>query len=85
MLESSLHGGHRTQDMTMTDDGPRQSTIDWPLPKFHFDIHWGSIQMRFQEVSGLDVESQPIEDRAGNEAAVESLVVAHEGLTLENP
>ena len=38
----------------------------WPLPKFHFEVKWDGEVMSFQEVSGLDVEAQPIEYRAGD-------------------
>lgn len=38
----------------------------WPLPKFHFMVHFGTITASFQEVSGLDIESQVIEYRAEN-------------------
>lgn len=38
----------------------------WPLPKFHFEVNWDGEVMSFQEVSGLDVEAQPIEYRAGD-------------------
>ena len=50
----------------MADDGSRQSTTVWPLPKFHFEVKWGSTVMSFQEVSGLDAETQVIEYRAGS-------------------
>ena len=50
----------------MADDGSRQSTTVWPLPKFHFEVKWGSTVMSFQEVSGPDVETQVIEYRAGS-------------------
>lgn len=50
----------------MADDGSAQSTSVWPLPKFHFQVKWDDQELAFQEVSGLDVESQPIEYRAGN-------------------
>ena len=50
----------------MADDGSEQSTTDWPLPKFRFEVKWDSDVMSFQEVSGLDVEAQPIEYRAGD-------------------
>lgn len=50
----------------MPDDGSKQSTSEWPLPKFYFELKWGSTVVRFQEVSGLDTEAQPIEYRAGN-------------------
>ena len=50
----------------MADDGSKQSTTVWPMPKFHFQVKWGEKEMSFQEVSGLDIEAQPIEYRAGN-------------------
>lgn len=50
----------------MADDGSTQSTSEWPIPKFRFEVKWDSEVMAFQEVSGLDVEAQPIEYRAGN-------------------
>ncbi len=50
----------------MADDGSAQSTSVWPLPKFHFQVKWDSEELSFQEVSGLDIESQPIEYRHGN-------------------
>jgi phage tail-like protein len=50
----------------MADDGSAQSTSVWPIPKFHFEVKWDSEVMSFQEVSGLDVEAQPIEYRTGD-------------------
>ncbi|MBA6293748.1 phage tail protein [Colwellia sp. MB3u-70] len=50
----------------MADDGSAQSTTVWPMPKFHFQVKWDSEVMSFQEVSGLDLESQIIEYRAGD-------------------
>jgi phage tail-like protein len=50
----------------MADDGSAQSTSVWPLPKFHFQVKWDSEVMSFQEVSGLDIEAQPIEYRSGD-------------------
>ncbi len=50
----------------MADDGSAQSTTVWPMPKFHFQVKWDSEVMSFQEVSGLDIESQPIEYRHGD-------------------
>ena len=49
----------------MADDGSAQSTV-WPMPKFYFEVKWDSDVMSFQEVSGLDVEVQPIEYRHGD-------------------
>lgn len=39
---------------------------DYPLPKFHFQVEWGGTRIGFTEVSGLDVETEVIEYRAGN-------------------
>ncbi len=50
----------------MADDGSAQSTSIWPIPKFHFEVKWDSEVMSFQEVSGLDIESQTIEYRSGD-------------------
>jgi phage tail-like protein len=47
-------------------DGSKQTVDIWPMPKFRFDVKWGDAKMSFQEVSGLDVEAQPIEYRHGN-------------------
>jgi phage tail-like protein len=50
----------------MADDGSAQSKTVWPLPKFYFQVKWGDQEMSFQEVSGLDMEAQPIEYRHGD-------------------
>ena len=50
----------------MTDDGSAQSTKAWPLSRFHFEVKWDGRVMNFEEVSGLDVEAQPIEYRHGD-------------------
>ncbi|TCP40178.1 phage tail protein [Rhodovulum marinum] len=50
----------------MADDGSAQSQTVWPLPKFYFQVKWDDTELAFQEVSGLDIESEPIEYRAGN-------------------
>ena len=52
-----------------TNDGSKQS-IPWPLPKFKFSVSWGEQEnIRFQEVSGLETESQIIEYRGTNSKA----------------
>src|SRR5688572_30782318 len=53
----------------MAEDGSKQSESVWPLPKFRFEVRFGHVAVAFQEVSGLDVESQPIEYRGGSGAA----------------
>lgn len=50
----------------MPDDGSAQSGSVWPLPKFRLGVKWGDAVMSFQEVPGLDVESQPFECRHGD-------------------
>ena len=57
----------------MADDGSAQSTTDWPIPKFRFEVKWDSNVMSFQEVSGLDVEAQPIEYRHGDSPTFSSI------------
>jgi phage tail-like protein len=38
----------------------------WPLPKFHFSVTIDGKEYPFQEVSGLETETQVIEYRHGN-------------------
>jgi phage tail-like protein len=38
---------------------------EYPLSKFHFQVDWGGTKLGFSEVSGLSVETQPIEYRDG--------------------
>lgn len=45
--------------------GESQDT-NWPLPKFYFQVKWDSNVMQFQEVSGLDVQSEEIKYRHGD-------------------
>ena len=47
--------------------GETQDT-NWPLPKFYFSVDITDVgtNLPFQEVSGLEVETQAIEYRAGN-------------------
>jgi phage tail-like protein len=48
------------------ENGATQSAANWPLPKFHFSVKWGDQTMSFQEVSGLDIQSEEIKYRAGD-------------------
>lgn len=50
----------------MADDGSAQSTNVWPLPKFHFQVKWDANVMSFQEVTGLDMQSEEIKYRHGD-------------------
>jgi phage tail-like protein len=47
----------------MADDGSAQSASVWPIAKFYFSVKIGNLVSSFQEVSGLDVETQVIEYR----------------------
>ncbi len=50
----------------MAGDGYTPYGTVWTIPKFRFEVKWDSAVMSFQEVSGLDVEAQPIEYRHGD-------------------
>ncbi len=50
----------------MADDGASQSASVWPMPKFYFRVKWDSEEMSFQEISGLDIQSEEIKYRAGD-------------------
>jgi phage tail-like protein len=38
----------------------------YPLPKFHFQVQWGGARIGFTEVTGLDMQVEPIEYREGS-------------------
>ncbi len=47
-------------------DGTEQNNI-WPLPKFYFQVTVdGGLEASFQEVSGLDIETDVVEYRHGD-------------------
>jgi len=50
-----------------TDNGSAEGAT-WPMPKFRFEVDLGTIatKVAFQEVSGMDVETQIIEYRNSN-------------------
>jgi len=52
----------------MPEDDVLRDEMSWPLPKFYFAVKWESLPeaVSFQEVSGLDMESHPIEYRHGD-------------------
>jgi phage tail-like protein len=53
----------------MPDDSSAQPAT-WPLPAFRFQVTWGTMaKIPFQEVSGLDTETQVIENRHSNSPA----------------
>lgn len=40
---------------------------NWPIPKFYFVVDWGNtLNIPFQEISGLDFEGEALEYRHGN-------------------
>jgi phage tail-like protein len=50
----------------MADTGAEQSVNTWPLVKFAFSVKIGDAEGSFQEVSGMNSETQQIEYRHGN-------------------
>ena len=50
----------------MASKDSAQSSNVWPIAKFRFEVKWDAAVMSFQEVSGLDVEAQPIAYRHGD-------------------
>ena len=46
-------------------EGKTQNSV-WPLPKFYFVVKIDKQEVPFREVSGLNVETTPIEYRHGN-------------------
>jgi len=49
----------------MAEEGDKQGAV-WPMPKFYFKVTWGGKEIAFQEVSGLDIQSEEIKYRHGN-------------------
>lgn len=51
----------------MTDDGNKQGST-WPMPEFRFEVDFGTELkgVSFQEVSGLNMETQIIDYRTGD-------------------
>ena len=46
----------------------------WPLPKFYFSVDIGDFtDLPFQEVSGLDIETEAVEYRHGNSPAFSAI------------
>jgi phage tail-like protein len=51
----------------MADERHSAQDNTWPLPKFYFSVQFGDdLPINFQEVTGLDSETTPIEYRHGN-------------------
>lgn len=71
----------------MADDGSKQSANIWPTVKFSFQVKWDGDELIFQEVSGLDAESQVIEYRGGNSKVYSNVkmpgLVKYSNITLK--
>ena len=54
--------------------GEKEDAV-WPLPKFYFSVDIGGVgeNLPFQEVTGLETETQMIEYRAGNSKAFSTI------------
>ena len=50
----------------MADDVSIQSATVWHVNKLYFQVKWDSQVMSFQEVSGLDIQSEEIKYRHGD-------------------
>jgi phage tail-like protein len=60
----------------------------WPVPKFYFLLDWGDdIDIPFQEVSGLDIDAQPINYRQGSSPISSEIsmpgLVKHSNITMK--
>lgn len=61
----------------------------WPMPKFYFKVNLGSsIEVHFQEVSGLEIEAQPLEYQHGTSPVFSTInmpgIVKNNKVTLRN-
>lgn len=55
----------------MTD---KDQASAWPMPKFHFSVRIGDQEpVPFQEVTGLDIEAEVIEYRAGRSTTLSTI------------
>lgn len=50
----------------MTETGSEQSATTWPLIPFAFQVLWDGKEIIFQEVTGLNSETQVIEYKGGS-------------------
>ncbi len=48
---------------------------NYPLPNHHFQVEWGGTRIGFQEVSGLTLETEPIEYREGRSVVAEPMTL----------
>ena len=54
-------------------NSPNPSNTPWPLTKFYFQVTMNGATTPFQEVSGLEAETQVIEYRHGNSTAFSTI------------
>lgn len=68
----------------MPDQESNNSTQQWPMPAFYFSVTIDGIEgySAFREISGLDIEIQPIEYRHGNSPSFSSMKMS--GLRKES-
>jgi phage tail-like protein len=57
----------------MPNDQDKQQPSTWPLVKFTFNVRIGNTDILFQEVTGLNAETQVIEYRGGNSKTFASI------------
>lgn len=69
------------------ENGAAQSASIWPMPKFHFLVKWGDVQMSFQEVSGMEASTDPISYRSGDSSIFSSVkmpgIVKYNDVTMK--
>jgi phage tail-like protein len=68
-IQSSLNKPDNNYSSSMSSDNQNSEASSWPLPKFRFEVDFGvqsKSNVSFQEVSGLETETQLIEYRKGD-------------------
>lgn len=77
------------QNFNMANDKDLQNGATWPMPKFRFEVDFGTgmAPVSFQEVSGLDMETQVIEYRKSNKPAFTTIkmpgIAKHGNITMK--
>ena len=59
----------------MADSGNEQGATGWPRPNFPFVVTWQNRTAAFQAVSGLGVETDPMQFHSANSNAVPTVAV----------
>ncbi len=55
------------------DTGKEQSKNTWPLTRFSFLVKIGNTEISFQEVTGLNAETQVVEYRGGSNPGISTI------------